>query len=86
MANVKSNTSIPYDPMAPIREEKVGKLKVKGNDSFSTVCKVGLLDAAIKQFDNTDKDADPAVPSAFERAKAWAAQNQDKGGTGGIFG
>ncbi len=82
----KSKTSIPYDPMGAERpEQQVGKLFVKGNDSWATVSKKGLVRAAVKDFDNTNDEADPAVPSAFDRAVAWAKANQPTEG-GGPFG
>jgi hypothetical protein len=78
---MNSKTSLPYEPLAPCREEKVGIAKVTGNDSFATVCRVGLVDTAVEIFDNdpnTDEpDSGSSNPSAFERAKLWAWANQD---------
>lgn len=62
--------SIPYEPTAPTRQQRVGKLTVKGNDSWATVCKPGLVAAAIADFDNGGQDAlvkQRTGPTLYER-------------------
>ncbi len=77
------------DPLAPQREQKVGKALVVGNDYMASVVKVGLVRAAVVSFDN-DRDAKKDIdkePSAFNRAVKWAQENQnDARLAGGMFG
>ncbi len=76
---------IPYNPTAPMREQKVGKALVVGNDSYATVCKVGLVRQMIEEFDNAKPHNGDA--SAFNRAVKWAQDNpNDKRLAGGMFG
>lgn len=70
-----------YDPMGPMRVTRVGKLAVKGNDSFATVIVQGLVPLALEYFDNEDSlgnepKTDCKDESAFVRAVRWAQANQ----------
>lgn len=64
-------------PMLP--DKRVGRLTVKGNHGFATVCKPGLVRAAVHVEDD-DKPHPGEAESAFERCVAWAGANQDKAG------
>jgi hypothetical protein len=68
-----------YEPGDNLVEERVGKLLVIGNLSCATVCKPGLIRQAIHECDNQRDGTD--TPNAFERAKKWASENQDKTGS-----
>jgi hypothetical protein len=86
-SNLTTSNSLPYDPIGPLKpDRRVGRLTVKGNDSFATVCKPGLVPCAIHLEDNADGLPAGQPASAFERAAAWAAANQDKAAPRGMFG
>lgn len=68
---------IPYEPFGNQKEQRVGGIVVVGNSSMATACKGGMVRMAIKEFDNQDENN--YETSAFDRALAWAKDNQDKG-------
>jgi hypothetical protein len=72
-------------PMRP--EVKIGRLIVKGNGAFATVCRPGLVvSVAIHTEDNDSTYPAGVNPDAFERAIEWAKTNPDKAGPVGLFG
>jgi hypothetical protein len=76
-----------YDPIGPLRsDQRVGRLIVRGNDSWAIVLRPGIFPVPIRDEDNGNGCPPGQSASAFERCKAWAEANQDKAGPVGLFG